>query len=157
LEDIYDIISDIKSDVLSDLSNICFGLSFNEIVDDYRILNELKISGFDFILIPENYEPSIFIPFIQEAKSLDLQVFVKLGIFLDIVQVKFANKFLNLGIPPGLLAEMEKSDNPLNVSIKFAREYIEFLNVLEVDGLFLILPQNEKNLLIKEQLFSNRE
>lgn len=152
--DLLDIVSEIKSDLTSDVSNICFGLSFDEITEDTMFFNDLKIAGFDFILLPENYEPSIFIPFIQEAKSLELSVFIKLGIFLDAQQVKFAQKFLNLNIPNDLLKEMKNSENQLNVSLKFAKEYIDFLSILEIDGIFLIIPQ-EKNLLIKKYLFNN--
>ncbi len=152
--DLLDIVSEIKSDLTSDVSNICFGLSFDEITEDTMFFNDLKIAGFDFILLPENYEPSIFIPFIQEAKSLELSVFIKLGIFLDAQQVKFAQKFLNLNIPDDLLKEMKNSENQLNVSLKFAKEYIDFLSILEIDGIFLIIPQ-EKNLLIKKYLFNN--
>ena len=152
--DFLDIVSEIKSDLTSDVSNICFGLSFDEITEDTMFFSDLKIAGFDFILLPENYDPSIFIPFIQEAKSLELSVFIKLGIFLDAQQLKFAQKFLNLNIPDDLLKEMKNSENQLNVSLKFAKEYIDFLSVLEIDGIFLILPQ-EKNLLIKKYLFNN--
>jgi len=153
-EDLLDIVSEIKSDLTSDISNICFGLSFDEITEDTMFFSDLKIAGFDFILLPENYEPSIFIPFIQEAKSLDLSVFIKLGVFLDAQQVKFAQKFLNLNIPDELLKDMKDSENQLNVSLKFAKEYLNFLSILEIDGLFLILP-DEKNLLIKKYLFNN--
>ncbi len=153
-EDLLDVVSEVKSDLTSDVSNICFGLSFDEIGADTMFFNDLKIAGFDFILLPENYEPSIFIPFIQEAKSLDLSVFIKLGVFLDAEQVKFAQKFLNLNIPDDLLKEMKNSENQLNVSLKFAKEYIDFLSILEIDGIFLILPQG-KNLLIKKYLFNN--
>lgn len=153
-EDLLDIVSEIKSDLTSDVSNICFGLSFDEIVEDTMFFSDLKIAGFDFILLPENYEPSIFIPFIQEAKSFDLLVFIKLGVFLDAQQVEFAQKFLNLNIPDELLKDMKNSDDQLNVSLNFAKEYLSFLSILEIDGLFLILP-DEKNLLIKKYLFNN--
>lgn len=154
LETLLNAVSEVKSDLRSDVSRICFGLSFNEIIDNPALLYNLKITGFDFILIPENYEPSIFIPIIQEGKSLGLSIFVKLSIFLNAQEVKFAQKFLNLNIPDKLLKEMEKADNPLDVSLKYAKEYIDFLKILEIDGLFLILPQNEKNFLIKKELFN---
>jgi hypothetical protein len=136
---------------------MCFGISFEEILGDTTILNEIKFAGFDFILIPQNYDPSLFIPFIQEAKLLELQVFVKLSVFLNAQQVKFAKKFLNLGIPDELIKEMENSSNPLATSVKFTKEYIDFLEVLEIDGLFLKIPQNERNLPIKKALLSNEE
>lgn len=139
------------------MSNICFGLSLDNIHIDTTILSKIKIAGFDFILLPENYEPSTFIPFIQDAQSLGLLIYVKLGIFLDVTQAQFAKKFLNLDVPEKFIEELKTATNPLEVSIKFAKEYIDFLKILGFNGLFLILPQNEKNLIIKKRLFTDND
>ena len=156
-EDILDTISEFKTDFEDNIVRMCFGVSFDEIISDMSILNDMALAGFDFILLPQNYDPAIFIPFIQEAKNLDFQVFVKLSIFLNAQQVKFAKKYLNFGIPDELIAQMDNAKKPLEISIKFAKEYIEFLNILEINGLFLFIPQNEKNLAIKKALFHGED
>ncbi len=99
--------------------------------------------GADFVCPPETYDISgIIEPLVKRAKSISMHTILRTTLYASPKTVKFARKFIpEMFIPPEFVEAVESSSNPLEVGLKFAKDFVETIRNLEASGVYLVMPQ----------------
>jgi hypothetical protein len=99
--------------------------------------------GADFVCPPETYDiEGIIEPLVKRARSIGIHTILKTTLYVSSKTLKFARKFIpEMFIPPEFVEAVENSANPLEIGLKFAKNFVETVKNIEGCGVYLVMPQ----------------
>ncbi|MHA1734206.1 MAG: hypothetical protein ACTSU5_19890 [Promethearchaeota archaeon] len=114
---------------------------------------DFLISGVDFVVIPEHYDPNVIIPAIQEFDHLGIIPLVEMGIFHDPRMFLWAEKHLDLGVTLDMYDRVATSEKTLEEAVNFALDFMHLIYDFGARGAILKLPMTPKRKEICEYMF----